>query len=106
MVDRWEELRNVKGHHTCLETLGPSGSHQMCQDHPCILGRVLSHTSNLVQVENIVLDAIESETVGYHLLNEFAEGVQQHNGLEHLGSGVGRLARLRNDDQQAVLKVR
>jgi len=56
-------------------------------------------------MENVILDAVELETVGHHLLDELCKSVQQHNWLERLGHRVGGLARFWDDNQHAVLEV-
>ncbi len=61
--------------------------------------------SELVRMNEVQVDHIELAPVGNHLLDELAQGVQEHNGPERLGRGIGGLARFGNHHQHTVLKV-
>jgi len=99
VVKRREELCNVKGDNTSLEALGPARANQVSEKETSVFGRPLSNATKLVGMENTVLDSVELESSGNHLLNELAKGVEQDNRSKGLGSVVGWFARLRNNDR-------
>ena len=79
VVQRGKELHNIKCNNTCFKTLGPASSDQMSQKHTSIFSRPLGHTSQLVGMENAVLDSIKLKLPHNHLLNELAKCVEQNN---------------------------
>jgi hypothetical protein len=88
MVERREELHNVKHDHACLETPSPSCLNQMSKVQPSIFSGLLHDPSKLVQLKNSMLDTVKLDAIQDTLLNKFSHGVQEHNGPEHLGSRV------------------
>jgi len=99
MIEGREELCNVKGHHTSLEALGPARVNQMSKKETSIFSRPLSNATELVGIEDTVLDSIKLESPSNHLLNELAKGIEQNNGSKGLGSVIGWFARLRDNDR-------
>jgi len=89
VIERRKELCNVKGHHTSLKALGPARANQVSKEESSIFSRPLSNATELVGMEDTVLDSIKLESLSNHLLNELAKGVEQNNGLKGLGSVVG-----------------
>jgi len=51
----------------------------------------------LTGINKIVFDDVELESFGDHLLNEFADSVEEDNGVERFGVVISRLVWLRND---------
>jgi len=51
MVERWKELRDVKGHHARLEFFGPPSSDEMGEENPSIPSGTLGDTSELIRLE-------------------------------------------------------
>ncbi len=105
MVKRRKELRDVKGNHASLEPPGPPRSNEVSKVRASIFGGALPHTSKLVRMNEVQVDHIELAPVGNHLLDEFAQGVQEHDRPERLGRGVGGFAGLGNHHRHTVLKV-
>ena len=89
VIEGREELCNVKGHHTSLEALGPARANQVGEKETSIFSRPLRDTTKLVRMKDTVLDSIKLESLGNHLLNELAKGVELDNGSKGLGSVVG-----------------
>ena len=99
VIERREELCNVKGDDTSLEALGPARANQVSKEETSIFSRPLSNATKLVGMKNTVLDSIKLESPGNHLLNELAKGVEQDNRSKGLGSVIGWFARLGDDDR-------
>jgi len=89
VIEGREELCNVKGNHTSLEALGPARANQVSEKETSIFSRPLRDTTKLVRMKDTVLDSIKLESLGNHLLNELAKGVELDNGSKGLGSVVG-----------------
>jgi len=89
MIEGRKELCNVKGDNTSLEALGPARANQVSEKETNIFSRPLSDATELVGMEDTVLDSIKLELPSNHLLNELAKGVEQDNGPKGLGSVVG-----------------
>ena len=105
MIEGGEELCNVKGDDTSLETLGLARANQVSEKETSIFSRPLSNATKLVGMEDTVLDSIKLELPSNHLLNELAKGIEQDNGPKGLGSVMGWFARLRNNDRDRLLEV-
>jgi len=99
VIERREELCNVKGNHTSPEALGPARANQMSEKQTSIFSRPLSDATKLVGIKDTVLDSVKLELPGNHLLNELAKGVEQNNRSKGLGSVVGWFARLGDDNR-------
>jgi len=74
VIERREELCNVKGDHTSLEALGPARANQVSEKETSVLP--LSDAPKLVGIEDTVLDSIKLKSSSNHLLNELAKGVE------------------------------
>ncbi len=72
MVKRRKELRDVKGNHASLEPPGPPCANKVGKVRASIFGGALSHTAELVGMNEVQVDHIELAPVGNHLLNELA----------------------------------
>jgi len=105
VIERREELCNVKGNHTSLEALGPARANQVSEKETTIFSKPLSDATKLVGMKDTVLDSIKLESPSNYLLNELAKGVEQDNGSKGLGSVVGWFARLRDNDRDRLLEV-
>jgi len=105
VIERREELCNVKGDDTSLEALGPARANQVSKEETSIFSGPLRDTTNLVGMKDTVLDSIKLESPGNHLLNELAKGIEQDNGSKGLGSVIGWFAKLRNNDRDRLLEV-
>jgi len=99
VIERREELCNVKGDHTSLEALGLARANQVSKEKSSIFSRPLSNATELVGMKDTMLDSIKLESSSNHLLNELAKGVEQNNGLKGLRSVIGWFARLGNNDK-------
>jgi len=99
VIEGRKELCNVKGHHTSLEALGPARANQVSKEESSIFSRPLSNTTELVGIEDTVLDSIKLELPSNHLFNELTKDVEQDNRSKGLGSIIGWFARLRNNDR-------
>ena len=106
VIERKEELCNVKGNHTSLEALGPARANQVGEKETSIFSRPLRDTPKLVGMKDTVLNSIKLESPGNHLLNVLAKGVEQDNRLKGLGSIVGWFARLGMMTETDSLKCR
>ena len=105
MVERREELCNVKGDDTSLEALGPARANQVSKKETSIFSRSLSNATKLVGVKDTVLNSVKLESPSNHLLNELAKGVEQDNRSKGLRNVVGWFTRLRNNDRNRLLEV-
>jgi len=99
VIEGREELCNVKDDDTSLEALGPARANQVSEKESSIFSRPLSDATELVGMEDTVLDSIKLKLPRNHILNELTKGVEQDNGSKGLGSVVGWFARLRDDDR-------
>jgi len=99
VIEEGEELCNIKGDDTSLEAFGPARVNQVSEKETSIFSRPLSDATELVGMEDTVLDSIKLESPSNHFLNELAKGVEQDNGLKGLGSVVDWFARLRDNDR-------
>jgi len=99
VIQRREELCNIKSHHTSLEALGPASTYQVSEKETSILCRSLSNTSKLVGVKNAILDGIKLKSPSNHLLNELVKCVEKDNRPEGLWGVVGQFAWLRDDNR-------
>ncbi len=70
-----------------------------------IFSGALPHTAEVVGMNKVQVDHIELAPVGNHLLDELAQGVQEHNRPERLGHGIGGLAGFGNHHRHTVLKM-
>jgi len=105
VIERREELCNVKGDNTSLEALGPARANQVSEKETSVFSRSLSDAPKLVGMEDTVLDSIKLESPSNYLLNELAKGVEQDNGLKGLRSVIGQFVRLGNNDRDRLLEV-
>ena len=99
VVEGREELCNVKGDDTSLEALGPARANQVSEKETSIFSRPLSDTTELVGIEDTVLDSIKLESPSNYLFNKLAKGVEQNNRLKGLRSSIGWFVRLGNNDR-------
>ena len=99
VIEEREELCNVKGDYTSFKAFGPSRANQVSKKESSVFSRPLSDATELVGIEDTVLDSIKLKSPGNHLLNKLAKGVEQDNRLKGLRSVVGWFARLRNNDR-------
>jgi len=99
VIERREELCNVKGNHTSLEALGPARANQVSKEKSSIFSRPLSNATKLVGIKDTMLNSIKLELPSNYLLNELAKGVEQDNRSKGLRSIVGWFARLRDNDR-------
>jgi len=105
VIEGREELCNVKGNHTSLETLGPARVNQVSKKETSIFSRPLRDTTKLVGMKDTVLNSIKLESPGNHLLNELAKGVEQNNRSKGLRSVVGWFTRLGDNDRDRLFEV-
>ena len=56
-------------------------------------------------MNKVVFDDMELESFSNHLLNEFAESVEEDDGTERFGVVVSQLVWLRNDYHRGSLEV-
>jgi len=56
-------------------------------------------------MNEVIFDNMELESFSNHLLNEFAESVEEDDGTERFGVVVSRLVWLRNDYHRGSLEV-
>jgi len=98
VIERREELCNVKGDNTSFEAFGLSRVNQVSKKESSVFSKPLSDATELVGIKDTVLDNIKLESPSNHLLNELAKGVEQDNGLKGLRSVINWFARLKNND--------
>ncbi len=67
-----KKLRDVKGNHASLEPPGPPCANKVGKVRASIFGGALSHTAELVGMNEVQVDHIELAPVGNHLLDELA----------------------------------
>jgi len=98
VIEEREELCNVKGDYTSFKAFGPSRANQVSKKESSVFSRPLSDATELVGIEDTMLDNIKLESPSNYLLNELTKGVEQDNGLKGLRSVVNWFARLKNNN--------
>jgi hypothetical protein len=83
VVDRREELSNIKGNDTSLQTLSPPSANQVGKEQARILGGSLTDPPKLMWKKQLELDTVKLEVGRDHLLYKLPQGIQQHNRPEH-----------------------
>jgi len=63
------------------------------EEDASIFSKTLCHTPKLVGLEGAMGYPIELHMPGQHFLKQLPQGVQKHNGPEHLEGGIGWLPR-------------
>jgi hypothetical protein len=69
-----------------------------------ILSQVLLDSSQLVGVENPKVHSIILHALCQHLLKEFAQGIQENDGMKHLWNIMSGFAWFRNDNRYGLLE--
>jgi hypothetical protein len=78
----------------------------MSEEDSSVFRRVLADATKLARIEDSMLRGLKLKTVSKQLLNPLAQGVQQNDRTEHLGSFVVRFPRLWDDNRPGVLEIR
>jgi hypothetical protein len=78
VIDGGEKLSKVKGDHASLEFSMPSHTDDMSEEATSILSGVLTNTSKLVRVEDLMFSCLKLQPIGEHFLKHLAQSVQKN----------------------------
>jgi hypothetical protein len=85
VIDRREELSDVKSNDTSLQAFCSPGVNQVGKEQTRIFGGPLTDTPKLIWKKQLKFDTIKLEAGRDHLLYKLPQSVQQHNQPEHPG---------------------
>ena len=82
MVERWEELGNIKCYNAGMALSKLPCTNNMGQVYSCISGGSLSDASQLVRVQEAVSCHMKLQSIADNFLNQLASCVEEYNRLE------------------------
>jgi hypothetical protein len=105
VVDRREELSDIKSNDASLQPLSPPGANQVGKEKPRIFSGPLTDPPELMRKKELELDTIKLEAGRDHFLYKLPQGVQQHDRPERPRGLIRRLPRLRNNHRVRNLEI-
>jgi hypothetical protein len=79
VVDRREELSDIKRDNASLQALSPPGADQVGKEKPRIFSGPLTDPPELMRKKKLELDTVKLEAGRDHFLYKLPKGIQQHN---------------------------
>ena len=82
MIQRQEELRNIKSQDTCRKVSYPPHANEVGKHNVHIRSRFELETTKLALMNEVVRDHVELKSITDNFFDEFTQCVQQHDGFE------------------------